>query len=91
MWTIVEMNMAIICACLPQVRTLLAGFFPELLGSQVYRISQTRKRAHGGSMDVGKILTQGEGVGRSRISSNGIVINFTGSKATTPTTSGHGS
>ncbi len=40
MWTIVEMNVAIICTCLPQVRPLLAKLFPKLV--QAYRISRGR-------------------------------------------------
>ncbi|KAH9906431.1 hypothetical protein F4778DRAFT_648835 [Xylariomycetidae sp. FL2044] len=31
MWTIIEMNVAIVCACLPQIRPLIAKLFPKLL------------------------------------------------------------
>ncbi|KAK7743668.1 hypothetical protein SLS62_010537 [Diatrype stigma] len=30
-WTIVEMNVAILCACLPQVRPMIAWLFPKLV------------------------------------------------------------
>lgn len=35
MWTIIEMNMAIFCACSPQSRPLIAGLFSKLV--QFYR------------------------------------------------------
>lgn len=91
MWTIVEMNMAIICACLPQVRALLAGLFPDLLYSQAYRISHIRKRAHGGSIDGGKVLARNEGAARTCVSSNDeININLAGSQITVPGTTENG-
>ncbi|KAJ2891353.1 hypothetical protein MKZ38_000557 [Zalerion maritima] len=31
MWTIVEMNVAIVCACLPMLRPLIVKFFPRLM------------------------------------------------------------
>ena len=31
MWTIVEMNVAILCACLPQIRPLLFKLFPKIM------------------------------------------------------------
>ncbi|KAH8674315.1 hypothetical protein BX600DRAFT_433899 [Xylariales sp. PMI_506] len=33
MWTIIEMNVAIICACLPQIRPLIAKVFPKLMAT----------------------------------------------------------
>ncbi|KAI2464683.1 hypothetical protein F4781DRAFT_58118 [Annulohypoxylon bovei var. microspora] len=31
MWTIIEMNVAIVCACLPQIRPLIIKWFPKLM------------------------------------------------------------
>jgi hypothetical protein len=31
MWTIIEMNVSIICACLPQIRPLIVKLFPKLM------------------------------------------------------------
>ncbi|KAI1213372.1 uncharacterized protein F4807DRAFT_456715 [Annulohypoxylon truncatum] len=31
MWTIIEMNVAIVCACLPQIRPLVVKWFPKLM------------------------------------------------------------
>ncbi|ORY59185.1 uncharacterized protein BCR38DRAFT_498924 [Pseudomassariella vexata] len=31
MWTIIEMNVAIVCACLPQIRPLIVKLFPKLM------------------------------------------------------------
>ncbi|KAI1486441.1 hypothetical protein F5X96DRAFT_682013 [Biscogniauxia mediterranea] len=31
MWTIIEMNVAVICACLPQIRPLIVKLFPKLM------------------------------------------------------------
>ncbi|KAI1496459.1 hypothetical protein F5X99DRAFT_400376 [Biscogniauxia marginata] len=31
MWTIIEMNVAVICACLPQIRPLVIKLFPKLM------------------------------------------------------------
>ncbi|KAI1413018.1 hypothetical protein F5Y13DRAFT_199502 [Hypoxylon sp. FL1857] len=33
MWTIIEMNVAIVCACLPQIRPLIVKWFPKLMPS----------------------------------------------------------
>lgn len=33
MWTIIEMNVAIVCACLPQIRPLIVKWFPRLMPS----------------------------------------------------------
>lgn len=89
MWTIIEMNVAIICACLPQVRALLARLFPGLLQSQSYRISRNRKRGHSGSTDAAKVLVPGEEAARTRASSNEDVINLTETQSTVPRTSEH--
>ncbi|RYP00878.1 hypothetical protein DL763_000508 [Monosporascus cannonballus] len=45
MWTIIEMNVAIICACLPQIRPLLVKLFPKL--TQAYRSSRERDNGIG--------------------------------------------
>ncbi|KAI5863307.1 hypothetical protein GGS23DRAFT_604921 [Durotheca rogersii] len=31
MWTVIEMNVAIVCACLPQIRPLIVKMFPKLM------------------------------------------------------------
>lgn len=31
MWTVIEMNVAIVCACLPQIRPLIIKLFPRLM------------------------------------------------------------
>ncbi|KAI8962143.1 hypothetical protein F5Y11DRAFT_324019 [Daldinia sp. FL1419] len=31
MWTIIEMNVALVCACLPQIRPLIVKWFPKLM------------------------------------------------------------
>ncbi|KAK7949471.1 hypothetical protein PG988_016110 [Apiospora saccharicola] len=31
MWTVIEMNVAIVCACLPQIRPLIVKLFPRLM------------------------------------------------------------
>ncbi|KAI1458267.1 hypothetical protein F4805DRAFT_466886 [Annulohypoxylon moriforme] len=31
MWTVIEMNVAIVCACLPQIRPLIVKWFPKLM------------------------------------------------------------
>jgi hypothetical protein len=41
MWTIIEMNVAIICACLPQMRPLIVKVFPKIMASY------SRERSHG--------------------------------------------
>ncbi|KAI1102561.1 hypothetical protein F4804DRAFT_261064 [Jackrogersella minutella] len=33
MWTVIEMNVAIVCACLPQIRPLIVRWFPKLMPS----------------------------------------------------------
>ncbi|KAI0128286.1 hypothetical protein BJ170DRAFT_322745 [Xylariales sp. AK1849] len=37
MWTIIEMNVAIICACLPQIRPLIVMLFPKLMPASFSR------------------------------------------------------
>lgn len=36
MWTIIEMNVAIVCACLPQIRPLIVKWFPRLMPTYYY-------------------------------------------------------
>ncbi|KAJ0163189.1 hypothetical protein CTA2_3374 [Colletotrichum tanaceti] len=33
LWSTVEINVGIICACMPSIRVILVGFFPRLLGT----------------------------------------------------------
>jgi hypothetical protein len=33
MWTVIEMNVAILCACLPQIRPLIVKLFPRLMAA----------------------------------------------------------
>ncbi|KAI1192928.1 hypothetical protein F5X97DRAFT_337162 [Nemania serpens] len=41
MWTIIEMSLAIICACLPPMRSLLAKIFPDLKSTYFRLVSKT--------------------------------------------------
>ncbi|KAL7627222.1 hypothetical protein AAE478_003998 [Parahypoxylon ruwenzoriense] len=36
MWTVIEMNVAIVCACLPQIRPLIVKLFPKLMPAYRY-------------------------------------------------------
>ncbi|KAI2617221.1 hypothetical protein GGS26DRAFT_585325 [Hypomontagnella submonticulosa] len=46
MWTIIEMNVAIVCACLPQIRPLIVRWFPKLMPAfSSNNIEQPSKRA----------------------------------------------
>ncbi|GJC84899.1 satratoxin biosynthesis SC1 cluster protein 4 [Colletotrichum liriopes] len=54
-WSTVEINVGIICACMPSIRVILVGFFPKLLGS-------TRR----GTSQAAKYYIQSSGNGRSR-------------------------
>lgn len=31
MWTVIEMNVSVVCACLPQIRPLIVKLFPKLM------------------------------------------------------------
>ncbi|KXH27473.1 CFEM domain-containing protein [Colletotrichum salicis] len=54
-WSTVEINVGIICACMPSIRVILVGFFPKLLGT-------TRR----GTSAAAKYYIQSSGNGRSR-------------------------
>ncbi|KAI0802401.1 hypothetical protein GGR55DRAFT_451446 [Xylaria sp. FL0064] len=54
MWTVIEMNVAIICACLPQIRPLLVKVFPKIMPAS----SASRDRA-------GPKVTLGSGILKS--------------------------
>lgn len=45
MWTVIEMNVSIVCACLPMVRPLIVKVFPKIMprsgGNQKYESSPT--------------------------------------------------
>ncbi|KAI0015026.1 hypothetical protein F4780DRAFT_784544 [Xylariomycetidae sp. FL0641] len=42
MWTIIELNVALVCACLPQIRPLLVKLFPKLMPT--YYISREQQQ-----------------------------------------------
>ncbi|KXJ94865.1 hypothetical protein Micbo1qcDRAFT_221338 [Microdochium bolleyi] len=43
MWTIIEMNVAIICSCLPQLRPLVVKLFPKLVPSYYFGSSREER------------------------------------------------
>ena len=49
MWTVLEANIAIICACLPMCRILLAALFPR-----IFSLSSTSRTAEGGYGNLSK-------------------------------------
>ncbi|RYO80230.1 hypothetical protein DL764_009921 [Monosporascus ibericus] len=58
MWTILEMNVAIICACLPQIRPLLVKLFPKLM--KAYRSSRERDNGSTQDSSIAGLSTQGD-------------------------------
>ncbi|KAK3368472.1 hypothetical protein B0H63DRAFT_76543 [Podospora didyma] len=50
MWTIIEMNVAIVCACLPMARPLLVKMFPKLLHPNSSRRGEKSAYAPGGGI-----------------------------------------
>ncbi|KAI2602781.1 hypothetical protein GGR54DRAFT_467892 [Hypoxylon sp. NC1633] len=44
MWTIIEMNVAIVCACLPQIRPLIMKWFPRLMPAYYANSRDSTKR-----------------------------------------------
>jgi len=65
MWTVLEANIAIICACLPMSRILLATLFPRLFLNSSH--SRTRARSEG---VYGNLSKQGA-------SNNGLISSVT--------------
>lgn len=63
MWTIIEMNVAIVCACLPQIRPLIVKWFPRLMPSYY---SGSRDRS-----DKRATYTGSSNLPRSRANDNG--------------------
>jgi hypothetical protein len=61
-WSSVELNVGIICACLPTIKPVLSHFFPRLLQSRqrdTIELRADRYIRHGGGSD-GRIYTGGE-------------------------------
>lgn len=52
MWTVIEMNVAIVCACLPMVRPLIVKIFPKLM-SRTGRITGRSKYGSNGPSQYG--------------------------------------
>jgi hypothetical protein len=50
LWSVIEINVGIICACMPSLRLLLVHLFPKQLGStqQKYYGNQSGSRPRGG-------------------------------------------
>jgi hypothetical protein len=65
LWSIVEMNVALICACLPAARLLLGRIFPKTFGN----LSALNPRSHSGSNPTWESRTWG-GSGWSRVDSS---------------------
>ncbi|KAI1769995.1 hypothetical protein F4818DRAFT_446722 [Hypoxylon cercidicola] len=67
MWTITEMNVAIVCACLPQIRPLIVKWFPRLMPSY-YSGSRERsdKRATSAGISLPRSYANGKGGNFSR-------------------------
>ena len=77
MWTVLEANIALICACLPMSRILLATLFPRLFPSSSH--SRTRTRTEGA---YGNLSKQGA-------SNNGLIPSVTNAiKSTIQSSSG---
>ncbi|KAH6974039.1 hypothetical protein EDB80DRAFT_742043 [Ilyonectria destructans] len=56
-WSIIEMNIGIICACLPSLRILLARLFPRILGtSNQHPSGQTGRDEAGKSSNESRVL-----------------------------------
>ncbi|KAI1422054.1 hypothetical protein F5Y12DRAFT_658377 [Xylaria sp. FL1777] len=45
MWTVIEMNVAIICACLPQIRPLIVKLFPKIMPASSASKDRTGNKA----------------------------------------------
>ncbi|KAI8721284.1 hypothetical protein NCS52_00575600 [Fusarium sp. LHS14.1] len=69
MWTVIEMNVAIVCACLPMIRPIIVKVFPKLMprsssnnqkygtpsyGTKSYAHSQARDKNEWIQIDVGR-------------------------------------
>ncbi|CAJ2510296.1 Uu.00g061960.m01.CDS01 [Anthostomella pinea] len=65
MWTIIEMNVAVICACLPQIRPLIVKLFPKLMPNSYYHSREKlNKHTTGNSFSKSHVSNQqsaGEG------------------------------
>lgn len=60
MWSVMELQVAIVCACMPTIRLGLARLFPRIMGSSMdqsfpYRENNSRGNAHGAQWSVGGI------------------------------------
>ncbi|KAI0841816.1 hypothetical protein F5Y06DRAFT_285265 [Hypoxylon sp. FL0890] len=71
MWTIIEMNVAIVCACLPQIRPLIVKWFPKLMpsyysNSREHSDQRTTYTGKWTRIDNGKIGQDGTSLPNSR-------------------------
>jgi hypothetical protein len=48
-WSVIEIAVGIMCACLPAIRTVLVNLFPTLLGSTAQSQSKSNQLRNGGS------------------------------------------
>ena len=48
LWSIVEVNVGVICACMPALRQLLGRVFPKILGSRLREGSSTEASSRSG-------------------------------------------
>lgn len=76
-WSTVEINVGIICACMPSLRVLLVRLFPKLLGTSQhsdnrYYVNQSHTH-RGGNISVNR---PGKSVNSSQHDGSGVAINY---------------
>lgn len=76
-WSTVEINVGIICACMPSLRVLLVRLFPKLLGTTQhsnnrYYVNQSHSHK-GGNISVNR---SGKSLNSSQNDGNGVAINY---------------
>jgi len=65
-WSTIEINVGIICACMPSIRLLLLRFFPRFMGT-----TKDRSYVYSHNRSGGKIPGEGSGSGGSKAGSSG--------------------
>jgi hypothetical protein len=51
-WSTIEVNVGIICACMPTMRLLLQRFFPNIIGSTLQKYGSGVGKSSGGSSQL---------------------------------------
>jgi hypothetical protein len=72
-WSTIELNVGIMCACMPAMRVLLVRLFPKILGTSTNN-SYHAKYGNNRSEDLGK---SGLGKSKKEGTGNASVINYT--------------